>query len=90
MGELLTEGIGKGVDVGEGVGVGGGVGVGVGVGLGAGVGIGLGVGVAFLTTTPLFQSNFFPDLMQVYFLPLYVLTMPCFEQTDPAFGGAAE
>ena len=28
-----------------------------------------GVGVT-VTATPLFQTNFFPDLMQVYFLPL--------------------
>ena len=28
-----------------------------------------GVGVTF-TTTPLFQTNFLPDFMQVYFLPL--------------------
>ena len=61
MGELLTEGIGKGVDVGEGVGVGACVGV--------AVGVGVGVGIDFLTTTPLPQTNFLPDLMHVYFFP---------------------
>lgn len=33
------------------------------------VGVAEGVGV-FTTDTPLFQTNFFPDLMQVYFFPL--------------------
>ena len=33
------------------------------------VGVGVGVGVDFLTVNPLLQTNFFPDLMQVYFLP---------------------
>jgi hypothetical protein len=28
----------------------------------------VGVGVGFLTATPLFQTNFLPDLMQVYVL----------------------
>ena len=48
---------------GGGVGVGVGDGVGVGVGVGDGVGVGVGVGDANLT--PLLQTNFFPDLMQV-------------------------
>ena len=55
------------------------VGVGVGVGVGAieevgeGVGVGLGeevgfvVGIADLIMTPLYQTNFFPCLVQVYF-----------------------
>ncbi len=51
-----------------------GEGVGVGIGVGEGVGVNVGVGVAggcFLATaTPLFQTNFFPLLIQVYFLPL--------------------
>ena len=50
------------------------VGVGLGVGLGVGIGVGLGVGemagAAVLIATPLFQTNFFPDLIQVYFFPL--------------------
>ena len=38
---------------------------GAGVGVGVGVGVEVGVGVGFFTATPLFQSNFLPDLMQV-------------------------
>ncbi len=60
------------VAVGEGVGVGVGVGEGVGVAVGEGVGVGDGVkvGCFLATATPLFQTNFFPLLIQVYFLPL--------------------
>ena len=50
---------------GVGVGVGVGVAVGVGVGVGVGVAVGVAVGVGFLMATPLFQTNFLPDLMQV-------------------------
>jgi hypothetical protein len=62
--------------VGVRVGVGVGLGVGEGVSVGAGVDIGFGLGVAidavadFLINTPLFQTNFFQLLMQVYFFPL--------------------
>jgi hypothetical protein len=45
--------------------VGVGVGIGAGVGIGVGAGVGVGVGVGFFRTTPLFQTNFFPDLMHV-------------------------
>ena len=38
---------------------------GVGVGVGVGVGDGVGVGVGDANLTPLLQTNFFPDLMQV-------------------------
>jgi hypothetical protein len=41
------------------------VGVWVGVGVGVDVGVGVGVGVDFFITTPLFHTNFFPDLIQV-------------------------
>jgi hypothetical protein len=38
----------------------------------------------------LFQTNFFPFLIQVNFFPLKVLIDPIFEQDAPAFGfGAA-
>lgn len=46
--------------------------------------------VGLLTTTPLLQTNFLLDLMQMNFLPRYVFSIPSFEQTDPAFGGVAE
>ena len=37
---------------------------------GAGVELeGVGIGAAFLMTTPLSQTNFLPDLTQVYFFP---------------------
>ena len=36
---------------------------GVGVAVGVGVGVGVAVGVGFFTATPLFQTNFFPDLI---------------------------
>lgn len=62
-------GVGIGVEVGEVEGEE--VAVGVGLGEGSGVGVGLGVadwlGLAFVA--PLSQTNFFPDFMQVYFLP---------------------
>jgi hypothetical protein len=35
--------------------------------------VGVGDGVAFLTSTPLFHTSFFPDLMQVYLIPADVL-----------------
>ena len=66
----VTVGLGVGVAVGVGVGVDVGVGVGVDVGVGVGVDVGVGLGVA----TPLFQTNFLPFLMQVYFLPAALLT----------------
>jgi len=42
-----------------------GVGVGVGFVIGVSVGVGVGIGVACGMDTPLFQTNFFPDLTQV-------------------------
>jgi len=75
-----------------GVGVGVGVVAGVGVGDGDGVGVGGGVGdVAGCTfgatgasETPLFQTNFLPDLTQVNFLVLVRLMLPIFLQELPA------
>ena len=59
------------VFVGVGLGVGVGVGVGTAVVLGDEVGVGVVGAVGVRTTTvPLFQTNLFPDLMQVYFFPL--------------------
>lgn len=51
------------------VGVGVGVGVGVVVGVDADAGVGVGVGLSTRTLIPLLQTNFLPDLMQVYFIP---------------------
>ena len=61
----FSVGVGNGVGVGEGVGDG--------VGVGEGVGVDEGVGVAFLTVTPLFHTNFLPDLTQVYVFFIYVV-----------------
>jgi hypothetical protein len=90
--------VGVGVEVGVGVGVGSGVGVGVtvgvGVGDGSGVGDGEGVGVAtgegFLTATPLFQTSFFPDLMQVNFLPATVVVLPALVHLAPGLTAAKD
>jgi len=41
-------------------------GVGVAVGVGAALGVGAAVGVGVTTATSFFQTNFFPDLRQVY------------------------
>ena len=49
--------------------IGDGAGVGVGVGEVGGVGVGLGDGIEVLVLTPVSQTNFFPDLIQVNFLP---------------------
>ena len=75
--------------VGVGVGVGDGVGVGEGVGVGVGEGVGEGVGVTFLTATPLFQINFFPDLMQVYLIPDDVLVFPSVLHVVPGLTAAS-
>jgi len=56
--------------MGEAVSVGVGVGVGVREGVGVGIGDCEGVRTGLLTTTPLFQTNFFPDLLHVNFFPL--------------------
>ncbi len=63
-----TEGVfdcvGAGAGVGVGVGIGVEVGVDVGVEVGVDVGVEVGVDVGLFTATPLFHTNFFPDLMQ--------------------------
>ena len=43
----------------------------------------MGCGVEIVTATPLSQTNFFPDLMHVYFFPATVLVIPAFEQVVP-------
>jgi hypothetical protein len=65
------------------------VAVGVGVGVGVAVSVGVGVGVAFLTATPLFQTNFFPDLTQVYLIPDDVLVFPSVLHVVPGLTAAS-
>jgi hypothetical protein len=77
-----------GVGVGVGIGIGVDVGVGSGVGDGEGVGVGVATGEGFLTTTPLFQTSFVPDLMQVNFLPEAVAVAPALVHFAPAFTAA--
>lgn len=48
------------------------------------------IGFGFLITTPLFQINFFPDLIHVYFLPLLLLVAPTEEHVVPGFIAASE
>jgi len=84
IGAALVEGVGVGVGVAEGVGIG--VAEGVGVGVAEGVGVGVGLTIA----TPLFHSNFFPDLTQVNFIPATTEVAPAFVQGAPADGEAAE
>ena len=87
----VGEGVGVGVGVGVGSSVGGGVGVGDGDGDGDGEGVGVGVatGAGFFIATPLFQTSFVPDLIQVNFLPDAVAVDPTFVHLAPALGAAA-
>ncbi len=52
-------------------------------GLFEGVGDGEGVGVGLLIATPLFQTNFLPDLTQVNFLPEAMEVDPALAQLAP-------
>ena len=47
--------------------------------------LGLGIGFAMGTSTPLFQTNFLPDLTQVYFLPDTTEVTPALLHFVPAF-----
>ncbi len=80
------------VGVGEGVGVGVGdadaEGVGVTTDVGVAVGVGDLVGTGFFMLTPLFQTNFLPDLTQVYLIPAEVLVWPCLLHEVPGFTAA--
>ena len=55
------------------VGVGDEEGVAVALGVAVAIGVGLATGTGFLTATPLFHTNFLPDLTQVYLIPDDVL-----------------
>ena len=72
--------------------MGDGVGIGVGVGEATGVGVGVGAatGTVFFTTTPLFHTNLFPDLMQVNFLPPAIAIAPALVHFEPALIAAKE
>ena len=64
------------------------VGVGVGVGVATGVGVGVTATVGLLTATPLSQTNFFPDLMQVKVLPDATDFAPALLHAAPALTAA--
>jgi len=86
MDKVGTTGVGVGVAVSVGVGVGAGVGAGVGsTGLNTGFGDGFGTA---LTSTPLFQTSFVPDLTHVNFLPDAVAVVPALVHLAPAFTAA--
>jgi hypothetical protein len=54
----------------------------------AGLTVAEGVGFEAATATPLFQTNFFPDLMHVNFLPDETEVTPALEQDAPALAAA--
>jgi hypothetical protein len=54
-----------------------------------GIGVGVGVGVGFFTATPLFHTNFFPDLTQVYLIPDDVLIFPSVLHVVPGLTAAS-
>ena len=87
----MGDSVGVGAGDAEAIGVGFGEGVGVGSAKGVGVGAGVGVttGAGFLTATPLFQTSFVPDFIQVNFLPEAVAVEPTFVHLAPALGVAA-
>jgi hypothetical protein len=49
----------------------------------------VGVGVGFFTATPLFHTNFFPDLTQVYLIPDDVLIFPSVLHVVPGLTAAS-
>ena len=71
------------------VGVGVGVALGVGKGVGVDVALGVGEGVGVALTTPLFHTNFFPDLTHVYLIPDDVLVLPSTLQAVPGLTAAS-
>jgi hypothetical protein len=50
--------------------------------------VGVVVGEGFATITPLFQTNFLPDLIHVNFLPTTTEVMPAFVHAAPALAVA--
>ena len=88
MGVGVTEGVGVTVGVGVAVGVGVGVTEVVGVGVGETVGVGEGVTTGRIAT-PLLQTIFFFDLIQVYVLPLKTCVALSFGHLAPGTGALA-
>jgi hypothetical protein len=72
-----------------GVGIADAVGVAVGVGVAVALGVGLATGAGFLIATPLFHTNFLPDLMQVYLIPDDVLVFPSVLHVVPGLTAAS-
>ena len=72
-----------------GVGVGEGVADAEGVGVGVAEGVGVATGTGCLTATPLFHTNFFPDLTQVYLIPDDVLVLPSTLHVVPGLTAAS-
>ena len=89
VGPSAKTGSGAVVDLGVGEALGVALGVGFGVsntfGEVLGVGIAVGIGFGVFTFTPLFQINFFPDLMQVNLMLSTVLIWFNLGQGAPAF-----
>jgi hypothetical protein len=54
-----------------------------------GVGVGVATGAGFVIATPLFQTSFVPDLMQVNFFPPAVAVDPALVHLAPALEAAA-
>ena len=59
------------------------------IGAGVAVGVGVATDAGFLIATPLSQTSFVPDLMQVNFFPDVVAVDPAFVHLAPALGAAA-
>jgi hypothetical protein len=76
------------VFVGDGEGNGVGAGEADPEGVGEGLALGTVAGIGFLIATPLFQTNFLPDLMQVYLIPDAVEVAPSLLHADPGLTAA--
>ena len=59
-------------------------------GVGLGVALGVGAAAGFAIATPLFHTNFLPDLMQVNFVVAVEEIAPNFVHLLPAFTAASE
>lgn len=89
VGVGVTDGSGEEVGISEDVGVGIGAEVALVAGVGVGVIVGAGTDGGRTFTVFRAQTNFFPTLVQINFLPLTTLLAPTFEQTLPTLGAVA-